>query len=166
MIEYRRGDVGLNYQAYRKSISCCPFCDFEEVWQTSKWKAKTVQWFARSQVRAVYFIDDGFLYKKGQAIIVSECPECFKNSFHHWSIDSLLHEDWVLKEKIEAEISRLQKLTLAEWYSSLCRRCAVPKQLDMDQFGFWVRCSGRSGPPEQPDEEEAYRCTKFKEAKT
>jgi len=165
MIEYRRGDVGLDYRAFRKGVSDCPFCDFEEVILARKGKPKTIGWFDSSQVRAVHFIDDGNFYKKGQVIIDSECPECFKNSFHHWGLESLLYEDWIDKEKVEAEIQRLQLITLAEWDSSLCKRCSVPKKLDMTPFGFRVDCGGRMGPPQQPDEEPPFLCTSFKEAK-
>lgn len=155
-IEYRRGDVGLDYRAYRKGVSDCPFCDFEEKFREGK------RWFSASQIRAVHFVDDGFLYKKGQAILVSECPKCFKNSFHHWRLESLLHEKWADNEKVEDEIARLQQITLDEWDSSLCKRCSVPKKLDMNQFGFWVNCGGRSGPPQQPDEKEPFLCKSFK----
>ena len=159
MIEYRRGDVGLDYHAYRKGVFDCPFCDFEEK------LGETERWFSTSQIRAVYFIDDGYLYKKGHVILVSECPKCFKNSFHHWELTMLLRRDWVDKEKVETEIQRLQQITLAEWDSSLCKRCGVKKKIDMNPFGFWVNCGGRSGPPEQSDEKEPFLCTSFKEEK-
>lgn len=156
-IEYRRGDVGLDYRAYRKGVSDCPFCDFEEK------RGETERWFSTSQVRAVHFIDDGFLYKKGMTIIVSECPKCFKNSFHHWGLTMLLRRSWVDREKIEAEIQRLKQITLDEWDSSLCKRCSVPKKIDMNPFGFYVVCDGRMGPPQQPDEEPPFLCASFKD---
>lgn len=155
-IEYRRGNVGLDYRAYRKGVFDCPFCDFKEK------IGETERWFNKSQVRVVYLIDSGFASKKGMAIIVSECPKCFKNSFHHRALDSLLRKDWIDKEKIEAEIQRLQQLTLAEWDSSLCKRCSVEKSLTMNPFGFYVVCDGRMGPPSQQDEEPPFLCTSFK----
>lgn len=160
MIEYRRGDVGLDYHAYRKGVFDCPFCDFVQKIGIGK----GVRWFSASQVRAVHFISGGNLDKKGMAIIVSECPECFKNSFHHGELTTLKRRAWADKEKIEDEIQRLQQITLAEWDSSPCKRCSVPKKIDMNPFGFYVVCDGRMGPPQQPDEEPPFLCTSFKEA--
>lgn len=162
MIEYRRGNVGLDYRAYRKGVSDCPFCDFVENILARKGRPKTIRWFSKSQVRFVYFIDDGNFYKKGEAIVVSECPKCFKNSFHHWGLKSLFHEKWADNKKIEDEIQRLQQLTLDEWDTSLCKICSVPKKINMNPFGFYVVCDGRMGPPQQPDEKEPFLCTRFK----
>lgn len=155
-IEYRRGDVGLDYHAYRKGVFDCPFCDFVQKY------GATERWFSTSQVRAVHFIAGGNLSKKGRAIIVSECPKCFKNSFHHAELTMILRKKWVDKEKVEAEIQMLQQRTLDEWDTSLCKICSVPKKINMNPFGFYVVCDGRMGPPQQPDEKEPFLCTRFK----
>jgi len=155
-----------NGSAYRKRVEPCPFCERDAGWFEKSKFAR--EWHKEENVREVVFIRDttgGIYYKKGQAIIVSACPRCKKLSFHHISIGgSLLRKDWVDKEIVQAEIDAWEQETLDEWNLSLCKRCIHVKEVDKDKFGYYVVCDGRMGSPSQPDEEEPFLCTQFKEA--
>ena len=157
-IEYYHSDASLHYQSYRKGVNDCPHCDFES-WRSDD---STPDWLSESQVRAIVFIDGGTWYKKGQAVIVSECPKCFKNSFHHWSLETLLWDKFLNKEIIQKEIDRLAANAKAEWERSLCFRCAVEKEVKKDKFGHTLECLEDSGwYPKDPWETETFRCKKF-----
>jgi len=152
-IIYGHSDHTLDYIAWRKVVFDCPHCDFDP--------DKAFIWMKRSQIREILFVS-GIFYKKGHTVVVSECPECFENSWHHYGLDRLARKEILDTEKIETEIGRLVQLANEEWDRSMCKGCSVPREVDKNKYGFWIHCSiGRHSPPQQFDEKEPFRCTKY-----
>ena len=153
-----------NGKAFRKKVDPCPYCE-PKCGMFEKPKFAT-EWDKEGIVREIVFIRNqmGPYYKRGYAIMVSACPRCKKLSFHHRRIGQLLYDDWADKKIAQAEIDAWKQETLDEWYISLCKRCAVEKEVAKKPFGYVVDCTKGVGSPESPYDSTVHRCKLYEPA--
>jgi hypothetical protein len=147
--------------AFRKKIDPCPFCQKSvEMFQEPEPK---FDWISEENVVEIVFVRDvNQFWKRGMAIVISKCPRCGKLSFHHQDISYLSRRDWLDRDIIEKEILECRAMSLNEWNNSLCSRCIIEKEVDRDDFGYWVKCSvGKNCPLQMPDEPTTFRCDNY-----
>ena len=166
-VEYFRGTSPLldNDECWhRRGISDCPHCGAD-------YKGKQYAiWEKLPYVTQMIF--EPKYRKKARVITISYCPKCHMPSWVHKEFRFLLlfgpDEDSPFDlERVKIESDKLIKHAKEEWDNSICKVCKIKKkEIHEDKYGYWISCSSpngsRMGPPEQPDEKPAYKCTRFK----
>ena len=148
------GEVG-----YRVGIYECPYCDFK-----SDYRKMTEDWLTPSAIREVALSADARQAKTDSVKISSECPKCFKKSFHHVSfnfVESLASLDnWpkFLSEAIAEEKRKRLREARREWDRSLCKTCSVKRKVSWDACYAYIECSiGLYGRPQQKGDCDEYK---------
>lgn len=160
---------------HRIGVSDCPHCGAD-------YHGKDLYiWDKYPHVAHVIF--EAKYRKIGMFVVVSTCPKCHKLSWVHHEYDSIIRAVecdleclpeserrlmYDLDKLKEARAKILKKLD-DEWNRSLCKKCVNLNQdkLELKRKGYTyynhTECDGRSGPPAQPDEDEPFKCKRFKE---
>lgn len=152
---------------HRIGVSSCPHCgkDYQpsDIWEQSP--------------NLIQLIFEPKYRKMGYVVTVSSCPNCKQLSWCHRDLDFWIHHIEFQKEytpdkvcdidvkKLKEERDRLIKEKEDEWNRSLCKKCAVKKEVKREKYYTTIKCDGRMGPPSMPDEEPPFLCQRFKEKK-
>lgn len=86
-------------------------------------------------------------WKTNSIAVMSECPECFKPSWVHHTMDSMDYSDWPesWKERVKRKAAAMRLSALREWAASLCGKCAHLTSGTVD-FGTYRHCKKGMGP--------------------
>ena len=102
-----------DYRDHRADFQTCPHCDYKM--DTQKW-ART----------AHILILEPHNFKAGSIAIVTECPNCYEDSWVHQPMDSFEYADrfpmkW--KEAVHKQEKKVRLQALRDWAAGLCGRC-------------------------------------------
>lgn len=155
----------LLHTRHREAISSCPHCDKEPEIPDAKRYLLASWWIEHGHT----LIIAEWQGRHAAAVVVSECPHCFEQSWMHWDLTSFdrmeatLPKEWV--DAAKAEHRRRNVLAGRVWAEGICWRCTHLESVQIDTHA-WRTCMRGCGGPQKdvPASDHFNHCDVFEAA--